>query len=68
MARDADDATLKRAYRRLALKWHPDKNMHRAEEATKQFQLLRAAFAVLSDPHERQWYDDHRDAILRGGK
>ncbi len=40
--------------------------MERLEEATEMFKLMRAAYAVLSDPHERKWYDDHRDAILRG--
>ncbi len=40
--------------------------MERAEEATEVFKRLRAAYAVLSDPHERQWYDDHREALLRG--
>ena len=45
-----------------------DKNAHRAEEATAEFQLIQAAYAVLSDPQERAWYDDHREAILRGGE
>eukprot|EP00038_Savillea_parva_P025744 m.49299 g.49299 ORF g.49299 m.49299 type:complete len:714 (+) comp7102_c1_seq2:511-2652(+) len=63
---DATDAELKKAYRRKALQWHPDKNADNSEEATLQFQLIQAAYAVLSDPHERQWYDDHRESILRG--
>ena len=65
--RDATPADVKKAYRKTALAWHPDKNMERLDEATAMFQLVQAAYAVLSDPHERQWYDDHRDAILRGG-
>lgn len=64
---DATDDDLKKSYRKLALKWHPDKNPDNAEEAKKQFQLIQAAYEVLSDPQERAWYDKHRDAILLGG-
>lgn len=65
--RNASDDDLKRAYRKLALKWHPDKNLNNPEEAKEQFQLVQQAWEVLSDPHERTWYDNHRDAILKGG-
>jgi len=66
--RDADDAELKRAYRKLALEWHPDKNAHRQEEAEERFKEVRGAYETLSDPNERAWYDSHREAILRAGK
>ncbi|KAI8351659.1 hypothetical protein B0O80DRAFT_455674, partial [Mortierella sp. GBAus27b] len=36
-------------------------------QATKHFALIADAYEVLSDPHERAWYDSHRDAILQGG-
>ncbi|XP_061325501.1 dnaJ homolog subfamily C member 21 isoform X1 [Pezoporus flaviventris] len=65
--RDAAEEDLKRAYRRLALRWHPDKNLENAEEAAEQFKLIQAAYDVLSDPQERAWYDNHREALLRGG-
>ncbi|KAM6984704.1 dnaJ homolog subfamily C member 21 [Aplochiton taeniatus] len=65
--RDADDGDLKKAYRKLALKWHPDKNLDSAEEAAEHFKLIQAAFDVLSDPQERAWYDNHREALLKGG-
>ncbi|NXA44946.1 DJC21 protein, partial [Nothocercus julius] len=65
--RDAADEELKRAYRRLALRWHPDKNLENAEEAAEQFKLIQAAYDVLSDPQERAWYDNHREALLKGG-
>ncbi|NXW23121.1 DJC21 protein, partial [Circaetus pectoralis] len=65
--RDAAEEELKRAYRRLALRWHPDKNPENAEEAAEQFKLIQAAYDVLSDPQERAWYDSHREALLKGG-
>jgi len=44
-----------------------DKNPDRVEEATRLFAELQNAYAVLSDPHERAWYDGHREQILREG-
>ncbi|XP_043467136.1 dnaJ homolog subfamily C member 21-like [Leptopilina heterotoma] len=65
--RNAAEDELKKSYRKLALKWHPDKNPDNTEEAKEQFQLVQQAWEVLSDPHERAWYDNHREAILKGG-
>ena len=66
ITKDADADVIKKAYRSLALRWHPDKNRDNLEEATKCFQLITEANEVLSDPHERAWYDSHKDQILRG--
>ncbi|XP_036919046.1 dnaJ homolog subfamily C member 21 [Sturnira hondurensis] len=65
--RDASEEELRKAYRKLALKWHPDKNLDNAVEAAEQFKLIQAAYEVLSDPQERAWYDNHREALLKGG-
>ncbi|XP_037385444.1 dnaJ homolog subfamily C member 21 [Talpa occidentalis] len=65
--RDASEEELKKAYRKLALRWHPDKNLDNAAEAAEQFKLIQAAYDVLSDPQERAWYDNHREALLKGG-
>lgn len=64
--RSASPDDIKKAYRKQALLWHPDKNYHRIDEATEQFAQIQSAYDVLSDPQERAWYDGHRDAILRG--
>uniref|UniRef100_A0A8C7IXN7 DnaJ homolog subfamily C member 21 n=1 Tax=Oncorhynchus kisutch TaxID=8019 RepID=A0A8C7IXN7_ONCKI len=65
--RDATDDDMKKVYRKLALRWHPDKNLDNADEAAEQFKLIQAAYEVLSDPQERAWYDNHREALLKGG-
>ncbi|KAJ2161346.1 hypothetical protein GGF46_001524 [Coemansia sp. RSA 552] len=65
--RSADDADLKKAYRRQALVWHPDKNHGGdVDEATRVFAEIKEAYETLSDPQERAWYDNHREQILRG--
>jgi len=66
IARDAEDTEIKKAHRKLALQWHPDKNLDCQDKAREQFQLIQQAYEVLSDTHERAWYDNHRDQILRG--
>eukprot|EP00960_Hanusia_phi_P055011 762838-Hanusia_phi.AAC.2 len=65
--RDATADDLKLAYRKAALKWHPDKNVENVEEATEIFKEITNAYTVLSDANERAWYDSHREQILRGG-
>jgi len=62
---DADFSQIKVAYRKLALKWHPDKNMGNLEHATEQFKLVKAAYDVLSDPQDKAWYDRNRENIMQ---
>lgn len=67
IAKEATDDEIKKSYRKLALKYHPDKNPEKSEETTKLFLSIQQAYDVLIDPQERAWYDKHREAILKGG-
>jgi len=60
----ASQDDIKRAYRRLAMKWHPDRNPDNAEAETE-FKACTEAYEVLSDPERRQLYDRHGHAGLR---
>ena len=64
VSRDASLEEVKKAYRRLALKWHPDRNPGNKEEAEKRFKEISNAYAVLSDPEKRKAYDSRGFAGL----
>src|SRR5918992_1622545 len=63
--RDASDADIKRAFRRLAQQWHPDVNV--AAGADDRFKEINEAYQVLSDPQRRQAYDMFGRAGVNGG-
>jgi len=68
--RSANESELKKAYRKLAVKWHPDKNPNN-EVATTNFQKISEAYATLSDAKKREVYDQYGkegvDASEQGG-
>lgn len=53
--RDASEDTIKKAYHKLAMKWHPDRN--KAPEAEEKFKQIATAYAILKDPKKRARYD-----------
>ncbi|ORY03865.1 DnaJ domain-containing protein, partial [Clohesyomyces aquaticus] len=54
---NADDNEIRKAFRQLALKYHPDRNPGRESEFVTKFQQIQAAHEVLSDPQLRLKYD-----------
>ena len=64
VSRDADQDTLKRAYRRLARQYHPDVNMEPGAE--EKFKEIGRAYEVLSDPEQRARYDQFGEAGVSG--
>eukprot|EP00928_Gymnodinium_smaydae_P069958 TRINITY_DN538_c1_g1_i1.p1 TRINITY_DN538_c1_g1~~TRINITY_DN538_c1_g1_i1.p1 ORF type:complete len:1196 (+),score=313.45 TRINITY_DN538_c1_g1_i1:116-3703(+) len=63
--RDADEATIKKAYRRLVLQWHPDKHGANREAAEEKIRLINDAYETLSNPFKRSQYDAQLLALER---
>ena len=62
---DASDSEIKKAYRKLAMKYHPDKNPD-DEDAEKKFKEISQAYSVLSDADKRSNYDRYGTADFSG--
>jgi DnaJ family protein B protein 4 len=68
VARDADDDALKKAYRKAALKWHPDRNPpDKKAAAEKKFKDVAMAYETLTDPRARAVYDQYGEEGLKAG-
>ena len=65
VAREASDDEIKQAYRKLATKWHPDRN-NGAKEAEEKFKEITEAYDVLRDADKRAAFDRYGEAGLRG--
>ncbi|CAK9133849.1 unnamed protein product [Ilex paraguariensis] len=64
--RSSSDEDLKKAYRKLAMKWHPDKNPNNKKDAEAKFKQISEAYDVLSDPQKRSVYDQFGEEGLKG--
>ena len=65
VARNASETEIKSAFRKLAMKHHPDRNPGN-KEAEERFRKVNGAYEVLSDPKKRQIYDHYGEAGLSG--
>ncbi len=67
VSRDADSGEIKKAYRKLAMKYHPDRNPD-DKNAEEQFKLCTEAYEVLSDAKKKQIYDTYgHDGLKNSG-
>jgi molecular chaperone DnaJ len=64
--KDAGDDDIKKAYRKLAMQWHPDRN-NGSKEAEEKFKEITEAYDVLRDPQKRAAYDRYGDAAFQRG-
>ncbi|KAF8206207.1 hypothetical protein K438DRAFT_1816792 [Mycena galopus ATCC 62051] len=66
ISKSATEAEIKSAYKKMALKWHPDRN-NGSEESSQKFKEISEAFEVLSDSNKRAIYDQFGEEGLKGG-
>lgn len=70
--RNASEAEIKKSYRRMAMKYHPDRNKENPEEAEKKFKQIKEAYEILSDSKKRAAYDQFGhsgvDPSMGGGR
>ena len=64
--KDAEPETIKKAYKKNAFKFHPDRNPNDTENAEKKFKEIAKAYEVLSDPEKRKLYDEYGEDGLQG--
>jgi len=65
--RTATEEEIKKAYRKLALKWHPDRNPSNKKESEEKFKEVAEAYEVLSDAKKREIYDSYGEEGLKAG-
>jgi len=67
VSKTANDEEIKKAYKKAALKWHPDRNPNNKEEAERRFKEISEAYSVLSDKQKREIYDRYGEEGLKTG-
>jgi DnaJ-class molecular chaperone len=65
LKRGASDEQIKKAFKKMAIKYHPDKNKQDPEGAKKKFQSIANAYETLSDPEKKRIYDQHGEEGLK---
>eukprot|EP01084_Bolivina_argentea_P159431 277663_1 len=63
--RNATKEQIKKSYRKLAMKWHPDKNPDNKDAAEREFKEIGEAYSVLSDDKKRKQYDEFGESGLK---
>lgn len=66
VSKDVDENELKKAYKKMSIKWHPDKNLNNLKEADEKFKEISEAYEVLSDQQKRKLYDKYGKEGLQG--
>ena len=64
LKKDAEPETIKKAYKKLALKYHPDRNPDDKDAATKKFKEIGEAYEILSDEKKRKLYDEFGESAI----
>lgn len=68
VTRNADAKTIKKAFKKLSLKYHPDKHTENKKEAEQMFMRIANAYETLTDPEKRKIYDQYGEEGLKGGQ
>lgn len=65
--KNATSTEIRKAYKKMAVRWHPDKNQDNKAEAEKKFKEIAEAYQILSDPEKKKIYDQYGKNGLNGG-
>ncbi|MCO6547414.1 MULTISPECIES: molecular chaperone DnaJ [unclassified Gilliamella] len=68
VSKSASESEIKKAYKRLAMKYHPDKNQDNKAEAEEKFKEVKEAYEVLTDPQKKAAYDQYGHAAFEQGQ